>query len=215
MLTYKLYICTTQLLQYAYFKTYTETQTIKENKYKNKPKNISFLHSSGLSYSNSALETTNPDKHFTRQSCTDGRKGLSPYSLITYLICFGLFNLPAHTRSKGTTVWNQQTRPCYKRLLLDLGTNSKNEQLSLKFSWNKDPEFTHNEERGNIQVNLKLLRGLFFTTLNGLTNCKVNQPRRVHAFHNYFITISVVVTVSKRQKLQIQLQADSLQEETM
>lgn len=38
MLIYKLCICATQLLQYAYFKTYTETQTIKENKYKNKQK---------------------------------------------------------------------------------------------------------------------------------------------------------------------------------
>lgn len=30
MLIYKPYICTTQLIQYAYFKAYTETQTIKE-----------------------------------------------------------------------------------------------------------------------------------------------------------------------------------------
>lgn len=38
MLIYKLCICTTPLIQYAYFKTYTETQTIKENKDKTNQK---------------------------------------------------------------------------------------------------------------------------------------------------------------------------------
>lgn len=40
-------------------------------------------------------------------------------------------------------------------------------------------------------------------------NCKVNPSWRAYAFPNYFITIPILLTVGKNQKIQIQLQADS------